>query len=99
MSLKDRIRELEQFHDQLRGALIAAGRQIRKFRHNPENAKNAAPSPKRAPRGKTRPAWLQTKPEETRVLHIQPSTRVHFPPQTVNERMQYQPSFDLDSMS
>lgn len=29
---------LERSHDELRGALIAAGRHIRKFRHNPENA-------------------------------------------------------------
>ena len=34
-----RVRELEQSHDQLRGALIAAGRHIRKFRHTPANAK------------------------------------------------------------
>ena len=34
-----RITELERSHDELRGALILAGKQVRKFRHNPQNAK------------------------------------------------------------
>jgi hypothetical protein len=36
---RERIVELERSHDELRGALIAAARHIKKFRHTPENAK------------------------------------------------------------
>lgn len=38
MTSEERIQQLQQSHDQLRGALVAAGL-IRKFRHNPDNPK------------------------------------------------------------
>jgi hypothetical protein len=34
---EERIQELEKSHDQLRGALVAAGMHIRKFRRNSQN--------------------------------------------------------------
>jgi len=37
MSAEERIQELEKSHDQLRGALTAAGMHIRKFRNDPKN--------------------------------------------------------------
>ncbi len=36
---QERIAQVGRSHDELRGMLIGAARQIRKFRHNPENAK------------------------------------------------------------
>ena len=39
MTLEERIQELEQSHDELRAALVAAGWSIRKSRPTPEKAK------------------------------------------------------------
>ena len=39
VTTEQRIEQLEKSHDQLRGALVAAGFHIRKLRQNPANAK------------------------------------------------------------
>lgn len=39
VTAQERIAELEKSNAELRGAVVAAGMHIKKFRHNPENTK------------------------------------------------------------
>ena len=88
VTAEERIRELENSHDQLRRALAAAGMHIRKFRNNPKNEKMI-----HVLRKVLCEARLVRKPEGSCGQAAPATTRVHgaLP-------IQSQPNFDVDSM-